>query len=218
MVEEVTSELITEIISVYNGFLATLPSWAQNFTNLFLLVILIVAYSIVIWKFYRFIARKDIFRLNLGKYNKSNHSIFERILAMFLYFIEYIVVIPFIIFFGFAILTFFLILLTEGVEVGTILIISSIVISAVRMTAYYKEDLSRDLAKLLPLNLLAIAMLTQGIFNFERIIGNFSQLPVFFDAVLIYLLFIVILEILLRFFDFIFSLFGFEKEGEEKEV
>ena len=86
------------------------------------------------------------------------------------------------------------------------------------MTSYYKEDLARELAKMLPFNLLAIAMLTQGIFNFERIIGNFSQLSVFFNEIIIYLLFIVFLEIIMRFFDFIFSLLGLEKEGEEKET
>ncbi|MEK6829472.1 MAG: hypothetical protein AABY15_05045 [Nanoarchaeota archaeon] len=210
--------LWAEIILAYNGFLSNLPLWVQDFISLFLLVIFAVAYSIIIWKFYRFIGRKNILRLNLNQYSKLSHLFLERMLGWVLYFLEYIIIIPFLIFFWFAVFTLFLILLTEGIEIDKILMISAIVIAAVRMTAYYKEDLSKELAKLLPLNLLAIAMLTEGLFNFERILGNFSQLSVFFNEIIIYLLFIVVLEIILRFFDFIFSMFGLEEEGEEKEA
>ncbi len=215
---EVTGGLIGEIIKGYNIFLASLPLWAQNFINLFLLVILIVAYSILIWKFYRFIATKNFFGLNLNKYNKSNRNLGEKIGAWFLYLLEYIIIIPFLIFFWFAMLTFSLTILTVGIEIDVILIISALIIAAIRMTAYYKEDLSRELAKLLPFNLLAIAMLTPGFFDLERIIGNLSKLSTFFNDIIIYLLFIVLLEVILRFLDFIFSLLGLEEEGEEKEA
>ena len=215
---EVTEGLIEDLIAAYKGFLANLPSWAQNFIELFLLVILIVAYSIFIWKLYRFISKKNIFGLNLNKYNKSNHPLTEKIIAGTLYFLEYIIILPFLIFFWFAIFTFFLTLLTKGIEINVILVISAIVIAAIRMTAYYKEDLAKELAKLLPLNLLAIAMLTPGFFDLSRVLQNFSKLPVFFDEIIIYIVFIISLEIILRFFDFIFSLFGLEEEGEEKEA
>jgi len=215
---EAATGIILEIINAYNGFLSNMPAGTRSFINLFLLVILIVAYSIIFWKFYRFIATKNIFGLNLNKYNKSNHRTIEKILAGLLYLVEYIIIIPFLIFFWFAILTFFLLLLTVNIEISTILVISALVISAIRMTSYYKEDLSKELAKLLPFNLLAIAMLTPGFFNLERILENFSLLSGFFDKVIVYLIFMIILEIVLRFFDFIFSLFGLEEEGEEKEA
>lgn len=217
MAEEITSELITDIISAYNGLLAALPSWAQNFVNLFLLVILLVGFCVIIWKFYTVISRKNIFRLNLNKYNKAGHSIWEKALAGLLYFLEYVIIIPFLIFFWFVFFTLFLILMTE-MEMGTILIISAVCISAIRMTAYYKEDLSKELAIMLTLDLLVFAILTQGLFSIERIIGNFAQLPVFFNSIIIYFLFIVCLEVIMRFLDFVFSFFGLEKEGEEKEA
>ena len=215
---EVATGIILDIINAYNWFLSNIPVGTRSFINLFLLVILIVAYSIIFWKFYRFIATKNIFGLNLNKYNKSNHRTVEKLLAGLLYFVEYIIIIPFLIFFWFAILTFFLLLLTVSIDIDIILIISALVISAIRMTSYYKEDLSRELAKLLPFNLLAIAMLTPGFFNLERILENFSLLSGFFDKVIAYLIFMIVLEIVLRFFDFIFSLFGLEEEGEEKEA
>jgi len=210
-------EIVDGIAGAYNSFLNGLPNWVQNFVNLFLLVIIILIYSIIIWKFYRFIAIKNVFGLNLNKYNKPGYSFKTKIFAGTFYFLEYIIIIPFIIFFGFALFTFFLILLTTGIEISVLLIVAAVIIAAVRMASYYKEDLSRELAKLLPLNLLAIAMLTPNFFNLERVLQNFAKLSTFFSDIIIYFLFIIILEILLRFFDFIFSLFGLEEEGEEKE-
>lgn len=215
---EVAEGLVADLIEAYKGFLANLPSWAQHFVELLLLVILVVAYCIFIWKLYRFISRKNFFGLNLNKYNKSNHPLTEKIIAGALYFLEYIIILPFLIFFWFAIFTFFLVLFTNNIEVNTILVIAAVIIAGIRMVAYYKEDLSKELAKLLPFNLLAIAMITPGFFNLERVIENFSKISIFFNEIIIYLLFIVCLEIILRFLDFIFSLFGLEEEGEEKEA
>src|SRR3972149_5633119 len=125
---EVATGIILDIINAYNGFLSNIPVGTQSFLNLFLLVILIVAYSIIFWKFYRFIATKNVFGLDLNKYNKSKHRTIEKLFAGLLYFVEYIIIIPFLIFFWFALLTFFLLLLTVGIEIQTILVISAIVI------------------------------------------------------------------------------------------
>ena len=98
----------SEIVAAYNGFVATLPSWVQNFLTLFILVLIIVIYSIFIWKFYRFISKKNILQLNLNKYNKTEHPFLTKILAATFYFLEYIIILPFLIFFWFAVFTFFL--------------------------------------------------------------------------------------------------------------
>lgn len=217
MAEEVTSGLIFEIIKAYESFLSMLPQWSQDFLNLFLLVVFITAYLIFVWKLYRFIARKNVLGLDLNRYNKSKHPLIAKIFAGLLYLAEYIVILPFIIFFWFAAFTLFLMLLTQDIEIGTILVISAVIISAIRMTAYYKEELAKEAAKLLPFTLLAVVLVTPGFFEFERIISNFSQISSFFSNVFIYLFFIICLEIVMRFFDFIFSLFGLEEEGEEKE-
>ncbi len=206
-----------ELIVYYQDFFASLPPFAGNFFNFLILVLLVVIYSIFIWKFYKFIAKKDILSLDLNKYNKSTHPFFAKVSAGFFYFIEYIIILPFLIFFWFAIFTLFLIFLTQELEINTLLIISATIVAAIRMTSYYKEDLSKDVAKLLPFTLLAITILTPNFFNVERIINHLNQLPNFFGNIAYYLLFIIILEIILRFFDFIFSLFGLEEVHEIKE-
>ena len=201
---EVTTGISSQILESFNYLIALFPAWMQNFINLFLLVLLVVAYSIFIWKLYRFVARKNILELNLNKYNKSSHPTIAKFFASVFFLIEYVIILPFLIFFWFAVFTFFLILLTEGLDVAAILIISATIISATRMTAYYSEDLSKDLAKLLPFTLLAIAITKSGFFDFGRVIGHLSSIPTFFSNILIYLAFIAGLEIVLRLFDFVF--------------
>ena len=92
---------------------------------------------------------------------------------------------------------------------------AAIIVAVVRLSCYYKEDLAKDLAKLLPFTLLAIALLNQNFFDLEKILNNISALPSFFNKIIIYLALIIALEIILRFFDFIFSLFGLEEVNTE---
>jgi hypothetical protein len=205
------------ITTAYNEFLTSLPNWAQNFMNLFLLVLLVFLYAMFIWKFYRFIATKNIFGLDLNKYNHSDSPTITKILAGGFYFLEYLIILPFVIFFGFAIFTIFLIFLTDSLEVSTLLTISAVIIAVIRMSCYYNENLAKDLAKLLPFTLLAISLVNPNFFDFNRILGNITELPSFFNKIIIYLAFIIGLEIVLRLFDFIFSLFGLEDAGEAKE-
>lgn len=216
---EVFNNITLKLIELHKDFMNFLPGYMGDFFNLILLVLLIVLYSIFIWKFYRFIAKKNIFELNLNKYNTSEHPVITKLLAVSFYIIEYILVLPFIIFFWFSVFTLFLILLSESLEINSLLIISATIVAAIRMTSYYKEDLAKDLAKFIPFTFLAISILNPNFFDIERIINHFSQIPGFFSKIIIYLAFIILLEIILRFFDFIFSLFGLEEEIilEEKE-
>jgi len=212
------AEVITVINSIYTDFLNSLPNPFGDFFSLLLLVLLIFVYSVFIWKFYRFIAQRNILELNLNQYNRAENAFIEKFLAVIFFFLEYIVVMPFLIFFWFAVFTFFLILLTESIEIKTLLIISATIISAIRMSSYYKEDLAKDLAKLLPFTLLAISITRLGFLNFEKILTHLSQIPNFVNEIAIYLLFIIALESFLRFFRFVFSLFGLEEIDEDEKV
>lgn len=209
-------ELIsTTTLEAYNSVINLLPAYAQSFVNLFLLVLLVIIYSAFIWKFYRFIARKNILDLNLKKYNKTEHPIFTKIIAATLYLIEYIIVLPFVIFFWFVIFTIFLIVLTEGGTVHQIILTSATIILSIRMIAYHKGELARELSKFLPFTLLAVSILNPRFFSIERVIGHISEMPVFFNQIFTYLIFIIIIEIILRAFDFLFSIFNI---GEEERI
>jgi len=214
---EVIREISEGLINGYKSLLSIIPEWAQNFTNLFLVILLIFLYSLFVWKLYRLLASKNILNLDLSQYNKTQHPFFTKLFKGGLYLAEYVIILPFMIFFWFSIFALFLILLTENISVASILILSAAIVGAIRITSYYKEDLARELAKLIPFMLLTVSLLNTGFFNIEKVLLNLQQIPTFFDNIIIYLLFIVILEVILRAFDFLFSLFGIEEVDETAE-
>ena len=218
---EVIKNLGTELLSIYNEFILTLPPYLGQFMNLLILVLMIVLYSIFVWKFYKFISKKNPVGLDLNQYNKFQHSFLSKLTHGALYFVEYLLILPFLIFIIFTIFTFFLIILAQSQETSQILIISAAIITAIRMTAYYKENLSQEIAKMLPFTLLAITVLNPNNFAntqyIERIFSHISSISGFFSQIINYLIFIIIIEAVLRFFDFIFSLFGLEEQDETAE-
>jgi len=214
------NDFILLLREAYIGFISSLPPFFQSFFNLFFLALLIVIYAVFIWKFHRFIGKKNIFNLNLNKYNTSEHPKIAKVIAIALYLLEYIILLPIIIFFWFAVFTIFLILLTENLELETVLTLSVTIIAAIRMCSYfpnYGENVAREVAKLFPLTLLAFSILTPGFFDFGRVIGQLSEIPKFFSLILDYLFFIIILETILRFFEFVFSFLNLEEEQIEKK-
>jgi len=208
MAEGVIENFSEKLLELHSGFISAVPESVGDFTNLILLLMLVFLYSVFIWHVYRFIATKNFLKIDWEKYVGSNN--FLGIKA--LYFLEYAIISPFVIFFSFVTFGFFLLLMSQGIEINTILIYSAIIVALIRMTSYYSTDLSIEIAKLFPLNLLALSMITQNFFSIERVINQLSQIPSFFSNILIYLAFIIALEIILRFFEFIFSLFGLEQE------
>ena len=208
---------VSGIVGSYNGFLDTLPSWGQAFINLFLILAIILLYLLFVRGFYSSISKKDILGLNLNQYNKSQLPFTNLIFKGLLYLAEYIVIVPFVVFFWFSILSIFLLILTN-ISTTNILLISAVVVIAARITSYFKKGLSENVAKLLPFNLLAIALLTPNFFKFDVILGHFQAIPSLIGQIIIYLVFIIAFEIFMRAFDFIISLFDISfEEKEEKE-
>ncbi len=206
--------LAPAIIGTYSSFFSGLPVWIQDFLGLFFWALLIMLYSIFIWKFCKWISKKDILELNLSRFNKSDHAVVEKIVGGIIYFFEYLVILPFVVFLWFGVFTIFLVLMTKSLDLSTLLIISVVVVAAIRMTAYYKQPLSQDLAKLIPFNLLALAI-TQGLFDFPKVFGQIQEIPNFFSQIWVYLVFIVILEFILRLVDIIFITF---EVYDEKDI
>ena len=182
------TQLHLVFLEVYNSFIAFLPEWAQNFISFFLLVLLVVIYSTMVWKFYQFVSKKNPLGLNLNeKYKPESSSFATRLVVGALYFLEYVLILPLLIFIIFAVFTFFLIVLSSANEVSQILIISATVIASIRITAYYKENLSQEIAKILPFMLLAVAVLNPATFAqveyVERIINLLSSIPAFLGQI-----------------------------------
>ena len=150
------------------------------------LAISIAIYSIVIWHFYRFIARRDCFKISECKHPK---------LAGFL---KYFCLFPFVaitFFLGFSLLLLFL---TRDLTVVKVLVTSFAVVLAIRITSYYSEDLSKDLAKIFPFALLAIFLIDPSYFNFDVTMSNINSLPQHVNEFAVFIFFIIIIEWILR--------------------
>ena len=201
----------------YAALIELLPTSVQKFVAFFIIALGIVIYSIFVWKFYRSIAKKNLIGLNLNKYNKSKHPTMTKLVAGALYLAEYALILPILIFIWFTVFTMLLIFITENLTIQTLLIISGTVIAAIRMTCYYNEDLAKDIAKLIPFTLLATSLLNPQFFSVGRVFGLFAEIPSLFGEIGIYLFFIILLEVVLRAFDFLFALFQIEEPIKKKD-
>jgi len=150
------------------------------------LVISIAVYSIIIWHFYRFIAKRDCFKLSKGKYPKL------------IGFLKYFFLFPFVAFVFFLGFSLLLLFLTRGLEVVQVLSTSFAIVMAIRITAYYSEDLSKDVAKMLPFALLGVFLVDPSYFNFDVTMSNINSLPQEANTIAMFLFFIIIIEWILR--------------------
>jgi len=158
----------------------------SSFLPLLYLAISIAIYSILIWHFYRFIARRDIFKFSPKKYVRA------------IAFLKYSFLFPLVavgFFAGFALMLLFL---AKDLEIATVLSTSFAIIVAIRITAYYNEGLSKDVAKLLPLVLLGVFLVDPSYFRWSDIISKIDSLPEFFTVCIQFILLIMIAEWILR--------------------
>ena len=125
---------------------------------------------------------------------------------------KYIVIFPIFSFLWFGLLSLFLFFLAKSQSVETILLISMTIVSAVRATAYYDENLSKDLAKMIPFTMLGVFVVEPTGFSLAVVWERLVSIPTFVDLIGRYLLFVVLLEFVLRILNGIIA-FLFKKNG-----
>jgi|TARA_B100002003_G_C14116177_1_gene536868 hypothetical protein len=201
MLEQITAILITEKILAL--------------TLLFFTTVIVI-YSIFVFYFYRFLAKKNIIELNLNQYNQYSNPFVIKIFAIFFYIIEYIVLLPILTFFWFGILAILTLILAKDLPVDTVLLIAAALVASIRVTSYVNEDLAKDLAKMLPLTLLAIAITTAGFFNRSIFFERIGEIPDLFSNVPYYLIFIIGIELIMRVMESITSFPRSEEEATEE--
>ena len=114
--------------------------------------------------------------------------------------------------FWFAILAVFLGFLGKNQTTESILLVSVALVSAVRVAAYNNEDLSKDLAKMLPFALLGIYLVDQSYFELSVSFDLLTRIPENWILLIYYFAFIIILELVLRILLNIISLIRKKKE------
>ena len=214
----VIQDIVSAVQNEYSLFLASVPPWFQQGINLFLLVLLVFVYCTFVWKFHKFISNKNILNLNLSQYNTSRHSFFAKFFIGIFYFIEYIIILPFIVLLWFSIFTIFLILINDSAGIDSLMLLSAVIIGAIRMISYspkYGKKLAEVVAIQFPAAILVIYISQPDVFlNFGRILNQISQIPVFFDKLALYMVFIICLEAILRIIDLMLSAVGLTDEED----
>jgi len=159
---------------------------------LIVFVIGVAIYSIFVYKFYRFLARKKIMELKLSEYEM--HAGVKK----FIHGLETIFLFPFIVFFWFFVMALLMTLISFGQSIESIVYISVAYVSAVRIGAYYNEDLSKDMAKLIPFSLLALFIIDASEMSWINPIDLVSQLFGMWKLLAYYLVFVILMELVLR--------------------
>ncbi len=157
-----------------------------------------VAYAVFIFKFYRFIASRDMFELDLSSYEQSRFLWVRRILHMTMYVAKYLIVFPAFAFFWFAVLTFILALLSKERDISEILVIALATVGVIRIAAYYSEELSRDVAKILPFAVLGLILIDASFFEVGKSLNVLRGAEDHRETILYYMLFIIALEFAMR--------------------
>ena len=195
-------------INLYESFNNAIPPQYKLWVTLLFFAIAIAIYAIFIYYFYKFLAKKNIINLNLKQYNTQAHSGIYKFLAAVFYVIEYIVLLPVLTFLWFSFLAIFLLILSKIGDITTILTIAAALVAAVRLTSYVSENLSRDLAKLLPFTLLGLSLVDPSFFSIPLIFERISEVPSLISQIPYYLVFIFAIELIARLLDLFAGLFN----------
>lgn len=186
-----------EMSDIFNGELNVNDAW-DLLSPVSVYILAMVIYSVFVFKFYRFVASRDVFALDLSKYEDVNLKWLRSALHVALYVVKYLVLFPVLAFFWFAVLTLILAFLSKGQPFSETLSIALATVSTIRVTAYYKEELSMELAKILPFAVLAVFLIDTSFFSVSESIESLQEARDYTDNILYYLLFLIGLEFVLR--------------------
>ena len=174
-------------------------------------------YVVFVFKFYRFVAARDMFALKLYRYDQARFPWLRRLLHVVMYVAKYLVVFPAFAAFWFAVLTLILTFLSRDRAITEILLIALATVTTIRATAYYNEDLSRDVAKILPFAVLALFLIDASFFDVRQSLEVLRDANDVRETILYYLLFLIVVEFVLRLLLGIVALLSRAKRSESSE-
>ncbi|PIT84667.1 hypothetical protein COU37_01960 [Candidatus Micrarchaeota archaeon CG10_big_fil_rev_8_21_14_0_10_45_29] len=136
----------------------------------------ITLYAIFAGSFYETLSKRAIFRLQMPKpllFGQEDIHIGLRDIIVFIF--EYTIIFPLITLIWVSALTIFLLALSSA-PVADVAILSLSIVAATRICAYYDEQIAVDVAKLLPIALLALVVADPGSLSQNIIIERSSEL------------------------------------------
>jgi hypothetical protein len=175
----------------------SIQSFLSVCTPLIFYMLGVVLYALFVFRFYKWLARKDVLGLHLHK-RHAGEGIISRILKIMMYTLENLILIPIFILIWSAVLAAFIIVLSKGLTTQQILLSSVALVACVRVAAYYSRNLAEDLGKMIPFTLLALFIFDTRSLAFGQSLEMLDELTGMWLIGLYYLLFVVILEFTMR--------------------
>ena len=170
-------------------------------------------YAVFVFHFYRFVAARDMFRVNLSGRGDAGGSLLGDLFRLVWWVVRFVVLYPAFAFFWLAVLTLVLAFLSEDRTLDSVLLIAMATVSAIRVAAYYNEDLARDLSKMLPFAVLSFFIVSTDSLDAVGSLAALGEVSEHRETIFYYLILLVALELVLRLLYVIFK-FLFPGRGE----
>lgn len=177
------------------------PLIQQTFFTFGIFTLGMVFYCVFVFTFYTQISKKFLFPYEAPNVKNSNYPRLVRFWARLAYTFKYLFIAPIALFAWSIIIALILLLLARQLSVSQTLLVSMGLLGTIRICAYYAEHLAEDVAKTLPLSLLALFLIDIDSIKLSVFLERLTQLPDQLMLLAIYFSFIVILEFLLRLVD-----------------
>ena len=204
------------IPTTQDELLLILRDFATDTFPTLMAIIAIAAYSGFVFMFYRLLAKRDLLTLDLKRYEDSMTGRIRVFFRSLLFVAQYVLLIPILIGFWTVVMATILTLLSDSSDHSRNAMIATSVVGAVRILAYWTEDLSRDVAKILPFAVLGVFLVGSTSVNFSEFEALYSNLPELADAYLNSLILLSILETVLRVGHVVKDLFGGQRRVNKK--
>ena len=180
----------------------------------------ITVYGVFVFNFYRFLARKDIFTLDLQKHNQAKRPALRKTFSVVFYTVKCLILYPVFVFFWFFIMAVLLYFLSRNQTIEVVMLIAMGVVGAIRICSYYQEALATDISKILPFALLGIMLIDNSVLRLVESTESAREVALQWETVIslvYYLAFVVSLELLLRMTSGIFTYFKSRRRSRREQ-
>lgn len=183
-------------------------------------ILAISAYSIFVFVFYRNLAKRDLITLNLDKYSNNLTGKIKKYIKSITFVIQYILIIPVLLTFWTLVLAIILTLLSPDADHSRNALIATSVVGSVRILSYWTEDLSRDVAKMLPFGVLGVFLVGDAQVQISEIKELLESLEEIATSFISSLFLIAVVEGILRSITSIINLISLRRGNliQKKEI
>ncbi len=183
-------------------------------------IVAISVYSVFVFIFYRALAKRDLITLNLNHYSDNLSGRVKKYTRTMIFVLQYIVAVPVLITFWTLVLAIILTLLSPDADHSRNALIATSVVGSVRILSYWTEDLSRDVAKMLPFGVLGVFLVGDAqvqISEIEELFNGLNEIATSFASSLFL---IAVLESILRSLSAMINIFTLRRKNlsQKKDI